>query len=39
VLNTANFDLPNRTFGTANFGRVFSAKNGREMQVGARLSF
>ena len=39
VLNKANFDLPNRIFGTANFGRIFSAKNPREMQLGARLSF
>ena len=39
TLNKANFDLPNRTFGTANFGRIFSAKNPREMQLGARLSF
>ena len=39
VLNTANFDLPNRIFGTSNFGRVFSAKNPREMQLGAKLSF
>ena len=39
ALNTANFDLPNRTFGSANFGRIFSAKNAREMQFGARLSF
>jgi hypothetical protein len=39
ALNTTNFDLPNRTFGTANFGRIFSAKNPREMQLGAKLSF
>ena len=25
LLNRANFDTPNRTFGTANFGRIFSA--------------
>jgi hypothetical protein len=24
---------------TANFGRIFSAKNPREMQFGAKLSF
>jgi hypothetical protein len=39
VVNKANFDLPNRTFGTPNFGRVFSAKNPREMQLGVKLSF
>ena len=39
LLNRANFDLPNRTFGNPNFGRIFSAKNPREMQVGLRLAF
>jgi hypothetical protein len=39
ALNTTNFDLPNRIFGTANFGRIFSAKNPREMQFGAKFSF
>jgi hypothetical protein len=39
ALNTANFDLPNRIFGTPNFGRIFSAKSPREMQFGARFSF
>ncbi len=39
TLNRANFDLPNRIFGTDNFGRIFSAKNPREMQLGLKLSF
>ena len=39
VLNRANFDLPNRIFGSPNFGRIFSAKNPREMQFGLRLAF
>ena len=39
VLNRANFDLPNRVFGTPNFGRIFSALNAREMQFGLRYSF
>ncbi len=39
LFNRTNFDLPNRIFGTANFGRIFSAKNPREMQLGVRLSF
>jgi hypothetical protein len=39
LLNRANLDLPNRTFGSGNFGRIFSAKAPREMQFGARLTF
>jgi hypothetical protein len=39
LFNRANFDLPNRIFGNANFGRIFSAKNPREMQFGLRLGF
>jgi hypothetical protein len=39
LFNRANFDLPNRIFGNANFGRIFSAKNPREMQFGLRLAF
>jgi hypothetical protein len=39
LFNRANFDLPNRIFGTANFGRIFSAKTPREMQFGLRLAF
>ncbi len=39
LLNRANFDVPNRFFGSANFGRIFSALNAREMQFGMRYSF
>ena len=39
LLNRANFDLPNRVFGNANFGRIFSAKSPREMQLGLRVAF
>ena len=39
ALNRANLDLPNRIFGTPNFGRIFSAKAPREMQLGVRLTF
>jgi len=39
ALNKANFDVPNRVFGTANFGRIFSTKSPREMQVGLKLTF
>jgi Carboxypeptidase regulatory-like domain len=39
VFNRANFDVPNRIFGSPNFGRIFSAKSPREMQLGLRLAF
>ena len=39
ALNRAKFDLPNRIFGTPNFGRIFSAKSPREMQFGAKITF
>ena len=39
LLNRANFDVPNRIFGTPNFGRIFSAQHAREMQFGLRYSF
>jgi hypothetical protein len=39
LFNRANFDLPNRIFGSPSFGRIFSARNPREMQFGLRLSF
>lgn len=39
LLNRANFDLPNRFFGSPNFGRIFSALNAREMQFGLRYVF
>jgi hypothetical protein len=39
LFNRANFDLPNRIFGNRNFGRIFSAKNPREMQFGLRFAF
>jgi hypothetical protein len=39
LFNRANFDLPNRVFGTPNFGRIFSSKSPREMQFGVKLSF
>ena len=39
LFNRANFDLPNRTFGNSNFGRIFSAKTPREMQFGVRVTF
>ena len=39
VFNRANFDVPNRFFGSPNFGRIFGAQNAREMQFGLRYSF
>ena len=39
LMNRVNFDLPNRQFGSPNFGRIFSAKNPREMQLGLRVTF
>ena len=39
LFNTANFDNPNAVFGTANFGRITSARPMRQMQLGARLTF
>jgi len=39
VFNRANFDVPNRFFGSPNLGRIFSSQNAREMQFGLRYSF
>jgi len=39
VFNKANFDVPSRIFDTPGFGRVFSAKDPREMQFGVKLNF
>ena len=39
LFNRANFNNPNATFGTANFGRITSAQNMRQMQLGARVLF
>ena len=39
VSNRTNFDVPNRIFGTPNFGRIFSALPARQMQLGIKLRF
>jgi len=39
VFNRVNFDVPNRIFGTANFGRIFSAQPARQMQFGLKFTF
>ncbi len=39
LLNTVNFEVPNRIAFTQNFGRIFSAKPPRQMQFGLKLLF
>jgi hypothetical protein len=39
LLNRANFDLPGHAFGAADFGLIGSARPGRAMQAGLRVSF
>jgi len=39
LLNRVNFDVPNRTFGSPNFGRIFSAGPARQMQFGIKMVF
>jgi hypothetical protein len=39
LLNHGNFNLPGFTLGAADFGVVSTARPGRTMQLGARLSF
>jgi len=39
LLNQPNFNLPNTTFGTANFGSITSARNSRIIQFALRYSF
>jgi len=39
VLNTVNFDLPNRIAFTPNFGRIFSAAPPRQMQFAIKTIF
>lgn len=39
LLNHANFDMPGHTLGNADFGAVLSARPGRAVQLGLRLSF
>jgi hypothetical protein len=34
-----NFDVPNRVAFTPNFGRIFSAKPARQMQVAVKFIF
>ena len=39
LANRANFDLPERTFGLPTFGRILSARQARQAQLGLRFSF
>ena len=39
LFNRVNFDTPNRTAFTANFGRIFSAEPARQMQFGIKMIF
>ena len=39
VFNRVNFDVPNRIFGTPNFGRIFSAQPARQMQLAIKAVF
>ncbi|HUL51091.1 MAG TPA: TonB-dependent receptor [Candidatus Nitrosotalea sp.] len=39
LFNSVNFDVPNRTAFTPNFGRIFSAGPGRQMQLGIKALF
>jgi hypothetical protein len=39
LLNRTNFDVPNRTAFTLNFGRIFSAGPARQMQFGVKIIF
>ncbi|MFN3322466.1 MAG: hypothetical protein ACK5AZ_03130 [Bryobacteraceae bacterium] len=39
LLNHANFELPGRVMGAADFGAVLSARAARTIQLGLRLSF
>lgn len=39
LMNNVNFDVPNRTAFTLNFGRIFSAGPSRQMQLGIKLHF
>lgn len=39
ISNNPNFNIPNRTALTANFGKISSAQDSRQMQLGMKLSF
>ena len=39
LFNHPNFNIPNRTAFTANFGKISSAQDARQFQFAARLVF
>lgn len=39
LTNTPNFNIPNRTAFTANFGRISSAQDSRQLQFALKLAF
>ncbi len=39
VVNLPNFNLPNRTAFTANFGTISSAQDSRQLQLALKLAF
>lgn len=39
LFNTVNYDNPNDVFDTDPFGRISSAQNMRQMQLGGKLMF
>jgi hypothetical protein len=39
LLNRVNFEVPNRIAFTPNFGRIFSARPARQMQLALKLAF
>jgi hypothetical protein len=39
LFNTPQFDPPNTVFGTAGFGKIFSAGDGRQVQLALKYSF
>ena len=39
ILNHANFDVPNGSFGTSQFGQIFSAGDGRQIQFAFKYIF
>ena len=39
ALNNVNFDLPNSSQNSANFGKILSAGDPRIMQLALRVSF
>jgi hypothetical protein len=39
LFNRPNFNIPNRTAFTANFGRISSAQDSRQLQLAMKLLF